>query len=114
MLYLLDKLVIALIAIAGMGTLVGDAAAASAFALFLSLLLFLGSGFLGFIATGAIDGLTVGHLAAAVGVLFKVLHVVHVYMEHLFPGAFKGTSAVGFSRSSECTLMHLIGRCPRL
>ncbi len=71
-----------MITIAGMPTLVSHSAAASVFALFLSLLLFLGSALLGFIASRAINGLTVGHLAAAVGVLFKVLHV---YLEHYFP-----------------------------
>jgi hypothetical protein len=75
MLYLHYKLVIALITIAGMPTLVSHSAAASIFALFLIWLLFLGSALLGFIATRAIYGLTIGHMAAAIGVLIKVLHV---------------------------------------
>lgn len=81
MLYLLDKLVVALITVTGMPTLVCDPAAASAFALFLVLLLFLASAFLCFISSRAVNGLAIGRLAAAVGVFLEVLHV---HLKHLF------------------------------
>jgi hypothetical protein len=108
MLYLLYKLVIALITIAGMPTLVSHTATASTFALFLILLLFLGSALLGFIASRAIYGFTIGHLATIIGVFLKVLHV---YLKHLFPLASKGSCAPHSATVTIwCSLMELILR----
>jgi hypothetical protein len=97
-----------MITIAGMPTFVSHSAAASVFALFLIWLLLLGSTLLGFIAARAIYGLTIGHVATAVGVLLKVLHV---YLEHLFPCGSEGSwASPSATEATHWPLMHWIMR----
>lgn len=90
-LYLLNKLVVALVGISGMATLVGDTAAGASFGfLFFIRFFFLGAALLGVISSRAVNRLIVGayNLRTARILILKILNI---NMDHLYPVVSGGT-----------------------
>ena len=90
-LYLLNKLVVALVGISGMATLVGDTAAGASFGfLFFIRFFFLGVAVLGGISSTAVNRLIVGayNLRTARILILKILNI---NMDHLYPVVSGGT-----------------------